>query len=143
MCQLKAIKVLVALTSSLAVAGGFVIMGWTFYMIISTQWLSSGIPSQLTNIAQIVAAVAITIGGLGVLYGIAGLATLKFRHVLILSSYGIVGFLLTAIYTLAAIALVYLYNVKTASVDSFCKGNLTAGIHKLQPYVNNLQNQTA
>jgi heme/copper-type cytochrome/quinol oxidase subunit 1 len=143
MCQLKAIKVLIALTSSLAVAGGFVIMGWTFYMIISTQWLSSGIPSQLTNIAQIVAAVAITIGGLGVLYGIAGLATLKFRHVLILSSYGIVGFLLTAIYTLAAIALVYLYNVKTGSVDSFCKGNLTAGIHKLQPYVNNLQNQTA
>ena len=94
----------------------------------------------MTNIAQIVAAVAITIGGLGVLFGIAGLATLKFRHVLILSSYGIVGFLLTAIYTLAAIALVYLYNVKTASVDSFCKGNLTAGIHKLQPYVNNLQN---
>ena len=113
MCQLKAVKVLIALTSSLAIAGGFVIMGWTFYMIISTQWLSSGIPSQLTNIAQIVAAVAITIGGLGVLYGIAGLATLKFRHVLILSSYGIVGFLLTAIYTLAAIALVYLYNVKT------------------------------
>jgi hypothetical protein len=51
MCQLKAIKVLIALTSSLAIAGGFVIMGWTFYMITSTQWLSSGIPSQLTNIA--------------------------------------------------------------------------------------------
>ena len=117
-------------------------MGWTFYMIISTQWLSSGIPSQLTNIAQITAAVAISIGGLGVLFGIAGFCTLKFRHALLVASYGILGFLLTAIYALAAIVLVYLYVVKTDQVDLFCKGNLKAGIGKLQPYVNNLYNQT-
>lgn len=142
MCQLKAIKVLIAITSLLAVAGGFVIMGWTFYMIISTQWLSSGIPTQLTNIAQITAAVAITIGGLGVIFGIAGFCTLKFRHGLLVASYGILGFLLTVIYTLAAIVLVYLYSVNTSQVDTFCKGNLTSGIKRLQPYVNNLYNQT-
>ncbi len=88
------------------------------------------------------AAVAITIGGIGVLFGVAGLATLKFRHVLVLVSYGIAGFLLTAIYALAAIALVYMYNVKMDKVDSFCKGSLTSGIHKLQPYIDNLHNQT-
>jgi hypothetical protein len=112
MCNLKAIKVFIALLSSLAVLGGFVIMGFTFYMMVTTQWLTSGVPSQLTSIAQIVSAVAITVGGLGVLFGILGLATLKFRHLLILVPYGIAGFLLTAIYTLAALALVYLYNIK-------------------------------
>lgn len=74
---------------------------------------------------------AISIGALGVLFGIAGLTTLKFQHGLLVASYGILGFLLTAIYALAAIALVYTYNVKTNQVDSFCKGNLTVGINKL------------
>jgi membrane associated rhomboid family serine protease len=78
-----------------------------------------------------VAAVTISVGALGVLFGVAGLCTLKFRHVLLLTSYGIVGFLLTAIYTLAAIALVYTTHLPNEQVDDFCKGNLIVGIQRL------------
>ena len=66
------------------------------------------------------------------LFSFLGLVTYKFRHALIVVSYGLCGFILTGIYVCAAICLVYVYMLQPIQIQNFCDGTLKSNYKLLQ-----------
>jgi hypothetical protein len=81
MCKLNCVKVFIGVQSVLAILGGLTIIGFTFFMILTTTWTQKNVssvvaaassPSGLSDFAISVAGISFGIGVFSVLFGVFG-----------------------------------------------------------------------
>jgi len=81
MCRLNCVKVFIGIQSVWSILGGLTIIGFTFFMILTTTWTvkntssvvsGASSPAGLSDFAIWVAGISFAIGVLTVLFGVFG-----------------------------------------------------------------------